>query len=139
MIDQETATGAVLKLKILDKYPKTPEGENALIAALRESAETKFVAERFVSGWIRTNKRCPMPCDIYQSLDTPGRIKSSLASLPPIPKGFDVPPPEYRCKLCQDTGWFIVELKQEIPDLPGEHYTGAKRCHHPPEYAGTRV
>jgi hypothetical protein len=139
MITHEIATEQALRLKILDKYPKNQDGENALIKALEESCETRFVAERFVSGWIRTQKRCPMPCDVYQSLDTPGKLKSGLKSLPKVPMGQDVPPPEYKCNLCEDTGWYIVEMKEEIPDLPGEHYTGAKRCAHPERWKGTKL
>lgn len=136
MIDHDIATAQVTRLKILEKYPKLEKGEEALIQALQESSETSYIAEKFVTGWIRSNKRCPMPCDIYQGLDAPGRIKSDIRSYPKIPKGQDVPPPEYRCRLCEDTGWYIVEMPQTLPDFPEKHYTGVKRCTHPPEYSG---
>jgi hypothetical protein len=80
-----------------------------------------------------------MPCDIYQSLDTPGRTLSTFRSYPKPEPGKEVPPPEFFCNQCQDTGWYIVNLKQEIPGLPGQHYTGAKRCTHPGDSKGTRI
>ena len=125
----------VFRLKILERYPKTPEGEKALIEAL-ETAETALQAKQFIDGWIRNNKKCPMPCDVYQSLDSPGKIHSTLRSLPRIPDGKDVPPPQYRCNLCEDTGWHMITTKTEIFDMPGQYYTAAKRCSHPPEHKG---
>jgi len=120
----------VFRLKILERYPKTPEGEQALVEAI-QTAETRLQAKQFIEGWIRNNKKCPMPCDVYQSLDSPGKIHSTLRSLPRIPDGKDIPPPEYRCNLCQDTGWYIVKTDKEIFDMPGEYYTAARRCAHP--------
>jgi hypothetical protein len=137
MIDHQMATAQAVRLKILQKYPKSEKGEEALIAALQEAAETGYIAEKFVTGWIRSNKNCPMPCDIYQGLDAPGRIKSNIRSFPAIPKGQEIPPPTYLCNLCEDTGWYILELKQVCTDFPSTHYTGAKRCTHPPEYRGS--
>jgi hypothetical protein len=133
--DKASVEELVLRLKILEKYPKTSEGEGALVEAL-QTAETRLQATQFISGWIRNNKRCPMPCDVYQSLDSPGRVKSGIISLPPVPKGQDVPPPDYKCRLCEDTGWFMVTTDKEIFDMPGRYYKASKRCGHPPEHAG---
>lgn len=139
--DSASVEELVIKFKILEKYPKTAEGELALMEAL-SAADTKVQAEQFVNGWIRGNKRCPMPCDIYQALDTPGRRHAGRYSVhyggfPAIPAGAPIPAAEYHCDQCQDSGWFIVPTKKAIPDRPGQFYTAAKRCPHPPDRRGT--
>ena len=137
-LESAVALELILRFKILEKYPKTDDGEKALVKAL-QLAETKFLAERFVNSWIRNSKRCPMPCDIYQSLDQSGKVVSTTQSYPKIPKGQEIPPPEYYCNQCEDSGWYIVKLPQELADFPGQHYTGAKRCPHPADRRGTRT
>lgn len=135
--DKSAVEELVFRFKILERYPKTTAGEDALIEAL-QNADSVIQAQQFVAGWIRSAKKCPMPCDVYQSLDTPGRTISTFRSYPlPVP-GETIPPPDYKCNLCQDTGWFMVPLRKEIPGLPGQRYMGAKRCAHPADSKGTR-
>lgn len=135
-LEKEPALDLVRKWKILEKYPTSDAGEEALAEALAKMSPP--IASQYVLNWIRENRKCPMPVDIYSHLgrsQKPARVQ--ISDFPPIPKGEAIPPPEFSCNQCEDTGWYIIELPQRSADtnIP---YTATKRCYHPAEHRGKR-
>ena len=124
------------KMQILEKYPDGP-GEKALIESLQK-AKTKDIAARFIDTWIENNRRAPMPCDVHKAFNRgAGLERATVEYYPRLPNGVEPPPPEYRCNLCQDTGWFIVKSGRRSFD--GVEYEAAKKCIHPLSQRGTRM
>lgn len=137
-LDRQAAHELILRFKILEKFPKTDEGVKALVDALLTVA-SPVKAERLVESWIKNNRRAPMPCDVYDAIGRASEpMRHASALLPPLPRGQEPPPLEYRCNQCEDTGWYIITTNRPIPDLPGEFYTAAKRCPHPLEARGSK-
>lgn len=127
----EIAGELIHQFKILEKYPRG-DGEKVLIETLIECGPSEFQARSFVKGWMRTNRKCPMPCDIYQALE---KQVSSIDTLPAVPAG--PRPPSYYCNRCEDSGWHMVQSQKWDPNAH-EFYMGAKRCEHPLEFRGTK-
>ena len=134
MITRELAEKLAGNFKMLRRYPKQ---DDALVDAFM-AAESEEAAQRFVRLWIRESPVCPMPCDIYGALERPSR-QDFAKFFPPIPAGEEALPAEYFCDLCEDSGWIVQEGSKRIPDAPHLHYTGARRCVHPPDARGVRA
>jgi len=137
MLLRNVAIELVDRLFGLDKFPKTEAAVDELVKAMIR-AENFATARDFVENWLENNRKAPYPCDIYQALDPRREVydmRRAFENFPPLPLGQDAPPPEYFCNQCEDSGWYIVPMRQRIPET-GEPYMGAKKCPHPVSYRG---
>lgn len=139
MITYEQASTLIRKFKVLPKYPND-EGEARLIKALQAASEFKYAA-KWVEDWINHNRKCPMPCDVFEQFQYrggSGGLDQAQKFLKPLAPGEAVPPPDYYCNQCEDTGFFIVRTDVPMPDAPNWYYEAAKRCTHPPTMRGAK-
>ena len=130
------AVELVMRLGILEKFPKGQDGIDALAEAL-QTAPTEAAAVWFIRDWIKAHPKCPAPCDIYQKFESQSKLETVTQKFPPVAPGEEIPPPEYNCNLCEDTGWYIVQLKEKPWDSD-QPYTAAKKCHHPLNHEGAK-
>jgi len=101
----------VLYFESMKRFPKTEHGRKPFIDALMTAPNVK-AAENFCLRWIKEEKECPFPKDIYDA----------FRSFRPVN---DIPE-DTGCPICFGTGWKIVTSPKT--DAHGTHYTGAKRC-----------
>jgi hypothetical protein len=86
----------VIRMAGLDGFPQVKEAANELVTALL-TAPSEPAAEQFVSEWIRANVRAPRPAEIYATFDPPGAIPEIRAAT------------GYRCEVCSDSGFEVIE------------------------------
>ncbi len=131
-LEKQAAVAQIERLNGLDGYPKKPTAEAELVSVLMRKAPNMRAAQRFVDDWLRNERKCPKPVDIHEHFASAAHITPRVTTqyLRPLAPGEDPPPPEYSCRLCEDSGWVMVQLPEVIPGT-STHYTTAKRCHHP--------
>jgi hypothetical protein len=123
LLPESLAYRFIARFSALEKYPQMDEALQELVKAMRTAPDYE-AAEEFVRDWMLDHADCPKPMDIYQAFDPPNR----LPELPRLRYGKEIPEPVYNCRLCEDTGWYLVPIGKTSDGIP---VTGAKRCHHP--------
>lgn len=138
MLLKDYASKLVQRFDGLDKFPGSNAAVDELIKAMMEAPHID-AAKHFVDDWLRDHRRAPLPCDLYQAFKPTKmrKLYENFPSIPPFEPGQAIPPPEYFCNQCGDTGWYIVQLPQKTADS-GVHYTAAKRCPHPLSERGSK-
>jgi len=119
MISRELATMEVQRLSGLDYFPRTTEGVNELVGAIRE-AQNELQAHATITEFSQGERECPKPADINRVLQ---QLKKPVT--------------RKNCGFCGGTGFVVarckysgdrLDLKQLYGDREIEYSEPCKAC-----------